>query len=91
MLKIAATFCAVLIAVSLFQILLTRATDSAAVVSAWVDLVAPAWVVSPARVLVPLILAAPAWASLAPEEWASRAPEELGSLVREWVSLVLEE
>ena len=57
--------------------------DSAAVVCAWVDLVAPAWVVSLVRVSALVILAVPAWASL--------ALEELGSLVREWVSLVLEE
>jgi hypothetical protein len=57
---------------------LKRATDLAAVVSAWVDLAAAvcAWVVSLARVLAPLVLAGPAWALLALEEWASLVPEE---------------
>jgi hypothetical protein len=65
--------------------------DSAAVVFAWVDLAAPAWAVSPVRVLVgPALLALEELGSLV-REWGSLALEELGSLVREWGLLVREE
>jgi hypothetical protein len=67
MLKIAATFCAVLIAVSAFSTSAEARHGFGGGVRMG-DLVAPAWVVSLARVLVPLIFAALAWALLVPGE-----------------------
>ena len=77
MLKIAETFCAVLIAASALSISAeARSGDSAAVVPEWVDLAAPVWAVSLVHVLALLILAAPVWASPALEEWVSLVPGE---------------
>jgi len=69
MLKLAATFCAVFLAISALSPRLKHATAGLAAA------VACAWAVLLARALVPLVSVAPAWASPALGEWVSLVEE----------------